>query len=92
MGLRSALRRVGPLGTALTLGQLAVLVHRHWQTIPAEHRDRLAELLRKSRGRPGNLSRTERQELRGLVRKLDLVGLLRNGAPTAAMLRRQLRD
>jgi hypothetical protein len=89
MGLRSALKRVGPLGTALTLGQLGLVAHRHWHAIPAEHRTRLVLLLRKSRGRPSNLSRSERGELRQLVRALELSGLLRSGAASALPFRRR---
>ncbi len=92
MGLRTTLKRIGPLGTALTLAQLSLLLHRHWLTIPAEQRSRLQELLRKSRGRPSRLTRAERGELRELVRNLDLARLLRTGAVDAAMFRRQLRS
>ncbi len=88
MGLRAGLKRIGPLGTALTLGQLGLVVHRHWHEIPAEQRTRLAHLLRKSRGRPSNLSRPERAELRQLVRALELSGLLRAGAASALPFRR----
>jgi hypothetical protein len=87
MTLRSTLKRVGPFGTALTLGQLAWTVRAHWLAIPSEHRDRLADLLRKSRGKPSNLSRSERRELRELVRRLNLTRLLRDGAMSATALR-----
>jgi hypothetical protein len=90
MGLRSALGRVGPLGTALTLGQLGLVVHRHWGTIPLEHRARLRELLRKSKGKPSNLSHAERHELRELVHRLELSRLARSGARGALGLRRRL--
>lgn len=92
MGLRQGLRRIGPLGTALTLGQLGLLLRRHWLTIPSEQRTRLAQLLRNSKGRPSNLSRFEREELREIVRQLELGRALRDGAMSAAMLRRQLRS
>jgi hypothetical protein len=86
MGLRGALRKLGPLGTALTVGQLALVLRQHWLTIPAEHRDRLADLLRKSKGNPSKLSGAERRELRELVRRLDLTRLMRDGARSAAAL------
>jgi hypothetical protein len=92
MRLRTSLKKIGPLGTALTLGQLALVLHRHWLTIPSEQRTRLADLLRASKGRPSNLSGSERRELRALVRQLDLARLLRNGALGAAMFRRQIRS
>ncbi len=87
MGLRTALRRIGPLGTALTVGQLGLVAHRHWHTIPAEQRRRLAQLLRKSRGKPSNLSRSERHELAKLVRALEVSRLLRSGAKSALGIR-----
>ena len=91
MRLLTPLKRIGPLGTALTLGQVAVVLRRHWRTIPAEKRERLAHLLRKSRGRLSNLTAEERGELRRLARQLDLAPLLRSGALDAAAIRRRLR-
>ena len=85
------MKRIGPLGTALTLGQLVVLLHRHWLTIPAAQRTRLQVLLRKSKGRTSNLSRSERRELRELAGQLDLGRLMRNGVMDAAIWRRQIR-
>lgn len=87
MSVGSTLKRIGPLGTALTLGQVAWTVRQHWVAIPVEHRSRLQELLRKSRGRPSNLSRSERRELRGLVKHLNLGRLAREGAMSASALR-----
>jgi len=85
------LRRIGPWGMALTLGQVAWTVREHWQSIPAERRDRLQVLLRKARGRRSNLTLAERAELRELVRALDLARLLRRGAMDAAAATRRLR-
>jgi hypothetical protein len=89
--LLTPLKRIGPLGTALTLGQVAMVLRRHWRTIPAEKRERLAHLLRKSKGRLSNLTSEERGELRRLARQLDLARLLRSGALDAAAIRRRLR-
>jgi hypothetical protein len=47
---------------------------------PAERR-RVTEILRKSRGRPGNVSAREREELRRLAGKLDLRRLGQDLAP-----------
>ena len=87
MRLLTPLKRIGPLGTALTLGQVAVVLRRHWRTIPAEKRERLAHLLRKSRGRLSNLTAEERGELRRLARQLDLAaccGPVRSTPPRSA--------
>ena len=87
LGIRY-LRRAGPLGAAMTLGQVAWIVHRHWRSIPPEQRDRLRELLREAKGNPMKLSPTERRELRELVRGLRLPRLVRDTALDAALLRR----
>ena len=47
---------------------------------PAERR-RVAEILRKSRGRPANVSARERDELRRLAGKIDLKRLAQDLAP-----------
>jgi hypothetical protein len=66
------------------------VVHRHWQSLPTEHRVRLRELVAKSKGRPANLSHSERHELRDLLRRLELARLARSGARGAIGLRRRI--
>jgi hypothetical protein len=90
MRLPGALR-IGPLGMALTVGQLAWAVREHWRSIPADRRDRLAVLLRQAKGNPLNLPDADRRELKQLVRELNLPRLLRRSAVDAALLRRRLR-
>ena len=51
--------------------QLAMTAHRHWQRLDAGERRRLAELLKKSQGRPDRLSAKERADVRALVAKLE---------------------
>jgi hypothetical protein len=51
--------------------QLAMTAHRHWQRLDAAERRRLAELLKKSQGRPDRLTTKERTEIRELVAKLE---------------------
>ena len=58
-----------------------VLISRRWRALSGKERQRLASLLRESRGSAGNLSRRQRLQLRKLVRKLDLKGLGRELAP-----------
>jgi hypothetical protein len=85
------LLRIGPLGTALTVGQVAWALRQHWQSSPTDRRDRLAQLLRQAKGNPSRLSASERREFRELVRELNLPRLLRRSAMDVALLRRRLR-
>ena len=82
------LGRLGPLGAAMTLGQLAWVLRNHWLALPVGDRDRLAALVRKAKGRPSNLTGSERDELRQLVRRLQLVRLFRRAAADIALARR----
>jgi len=70
---RQGVARVKVLPWAALLRTAAVLGKR-WAALTAKERGRLAGLVRASGGRPGNLSKRERKELRKLVRKLDLQG------------------
>jgi hypothetical protein len=58
-----------------TLLQGTVIVGRRWAALSAKERARLTELVRRSRGRIGNLSVRERMELRKLAHKLDIKGM-----------------
>jgi len=71
------LRRTVKAVPWMTLAQGTVIVGRRWAALSAKERARVAELVRKSRGRMGNLSVRERLELRKLVRKLDVRGMSR---------------
>jgi hypothetical protein len=87
----SLLRRVGPLGWALTAGQVALVLHEHWHTIPVERRRRLGEMARQAKGNPRNLSRLERAELRALLRDFNLARLARRTARVTALGTRRTR-
>jgi hypothetical protein len=89
--LGSAIRKIGPLGSAVIAFQLASTTRQHWQSIPSEDRERLQTLLRHSHGKPSNLSTAERRELRSLVHALQLPRLVRSGALNVAGVHRQLR-
>jgi hypothetical protein len=91
MLLGSAIRKIGPLGSAVIALQVVSTTRQHWQSLSSEDRARLQSLLRHSRGKPSNLSKAERRELRKLVRALQLPRLLRDSALNAAGIRRQLR-
>jgi hypothetical protein len=58
--------------------QAVVAVGRHWRELSEKDRARVSGIVRDSRGRLGNLSSKERDELRKLVRKMDLPGLGRD--------------
>jgi hypothetical protein len=81
---------MGRLTIVASLGQAAWATHRQWQALPAEHRSRVQALLRQSAGRPANLSGTERQELRKLIRELHLGEVLRNSVTRATRGGRRL--
>ena len=77
-------RRAVPWAVLL---ELMVVARDHWQKLTPGERAHLAALVRKSRARPGNLTASERREVRRLAAKLDLPTLGRNLAPVARRLR-----
>ena|SRR5436853_335712 len=68
-GARS-LRRL-PVARVLALAELAVLFREHLNKLEPHERRRLAELVRRGRGRPSSLSAKERRELSALVAKAE---------------------
>jgi hypothetical protein len=77
-------RRAIPWAVVL---ELMVIARDHWDKLTPGERAHLSALVRKSRGRPGNLTARERADLRRLAAKLDLPGLGRSVAPVARRLR-----
>jgi hypothetical protein len=77
-------RRAVPWAVLL---ELMVIARDHWGKLTPGERAHLSALVRKSRGRPGNLTARERADLRRLAAKLDLTGLGRSVAPVARRLR-----
>lgn len=71
----SKLKRTARAVPWAALLQGTVIVGRRWAALSAKERARLAELVRRSRGRIGNLSVRERMELRKLAHKLDVKGM-----------------
>ena len=61
--------------------ELAVTLRRHWQRLDPVDRMRLAELVRKSQGRPNRLTAAERADVRRLVAKLEPGEIARSVAP-----------
>lgn len=64
------LRRV-PVMQLLVIGEVAMLAHSHITRLGPRERRRLVVLLRDARGRPGNLSGRERNELEALIAKVE---------------------
>ena len=69
-----AVSRVKALPWAVLL-QVGLAIGNRWRGLSEKDRARLTRLLRDSRGRLGNLSAKDRNELRGIVRKLDIRGV-----------------
>lgn len=65
----------------LLLVEAAMAVREHWQRLTPAERARVTALVRKSGGRPGNLTPRERADLKRLARKMDPAGLGRRLAP-----------
>jgi hypothetical protein len=61
--------------------QLAITLRRQWQLLEPRDRARLAELVRKSQGRPNRLSASERADVRRLVAQLDPGTIARSVMP-----------
>lgn len=71
--------------------ELVMLAREHLDHLTSGEREHLIALLRKSRGRPGNLTAQERRDIRRLAGRLELVELGRRAMPVARRLR-PLRD
>jgi hypothetical protein len=69
----------------LLLGQAVTILRDHWASLSPADRNRLAYLVRQSKGRPINLTVRERAELKNIVQRVDLQSLGRSLAvPLAA--------
>lgn len=71
----------------LLLGQAAIILRDHWRTLPAADRDRLAQLLKASGGRPMHLTPQQRTELSNIVKRANIPALARDLTPLAATRR-----
>lgn len=69
--------------------QAGVMASEHWRSLSDRDRSRFLRLLRDARGRPGNLTSREREELRELIDKFDVPGLGRELLPLARGTRRR---
>jgi len=64
------LKRI-PIFKLLAIAEVAVLAHQHFKHLDAQERHRLLELIQTSRGRRGNLTAHEREELAQLTVKME---------------------
>ncbi len=68
--------------------QGGIVARERWHVLSEKERARVVRLVRDSRGRPGNLTGGERDELRRLVGKLDLSAAGRDLLPFVRGARR----
>ncbi len=73
----------------ILLFEAVMAVRRRWVDLPPADRARLAELARKSGGRPLRLTSHERREFRRIAMGLDLFGVARDLAPMGRRFRRR---
>ena len=76
-----------PIMWALLAAEAAMVLRRHWGSLHPHSRVRMRELVAKSKGRPGNLTRDERRELIDHVRQLDLRALAADIGDVASPVR-----
>ncbi len=74
------LTRVRTVPWAILL-ELGITVRDAWKKLTHGEREHLMSLVRKSQGRPGNLSARERDDIKRLVRKMEPAALGRSLAP-----------
>ena len=84
---RKAARRAVPIAWALVVAEALVATKRHLDDVPARTRRRLLELVKKSKGRPSNLTREEKRELTKLVGELRPFALGRTLVGVASPVR-----
>lgn len=81
------LTRVRAVPWAILL-ELGVTVRDAWMKLTPGERAHLLNLVKKSQGRPGNLSARERADIKRLVRKMEPAALGRSLAPLGRKVRK----
>jgi len=81
--------RFSPWARAIAVGEIALVAKRHLDRLDSGEGTELRQLLVKSKGRPKNLSSSERSRLFALVRKLEPGAFAKNAAMKAVPLRRR---
>ena len=72
----------------LIIAEVALTIKRHLDLLQPEEKRELQHLVRKSKGRPSNLSARERGRLGEIVGKVEPAELAKNAAVAAAPWRR----
>jgi hypothetical protein len=72
----------------MLLVDAALIMRTHWGRLDDRDRRELARIVKKSHGRPNNLTRNERSELTRIVRHLDLITAGRKLLPFHGGVRR----
>ncbi|HWH95032.1 MAG TPA: hypothetical protein VNT03_14315 [Baekduia sp.] len=75
----------------MLLLEAAMVMRTHWGHLDDHDRRELARIVRKSHGRPGNLTKNERSELARIMRRLDLITAGRKLMPFHGGVRRSRR-
>jgi hypothetical protein len=73
-----------PLMWAFAVAEALAATRRHFSSVDPKTRRRVVELAKKSKGRPSNLSKHEKQELMRLVGEMDLWSLSKELAAVAS--------
>lgn len=90
MRLMPALTRVRAMPWIMVF-ELAVTLRKHWKRLEPAERHELAELIRKSQGRPSRLDAGERTRVRRLVAKLEPGQIARSVVPIGRRAQRARR-
>ena len=75
-------------GRILLIAEVALTFKRHLDLLESKEKTELQQLVRKSKGRPSNLSARERDRLRALVAKIEPQQLAKATALTGAWRRK----
>jgi hypothetical protein len=73
----------------LILAEVALAIKRHLDLLDSDEKRDLQQIVRKSKGRPSNLSKRERQRLGELVSKLEPTDLAKEAGQAAIPWRRK---
>jgi hypothetical protein len=83
MGLIGTAGKWSVWGRIMVIAELALIAKRHLDKLGPGEAGELSGLLAKSKGRPGNLTATERSRIRELVMKLEPGAFAKSAAATS---------
>jgi hypothetical protein len=89
MSLLGTAGKLSPWARAIAIAEIAFVVKQHLDRLGPGEGTELRELLTKSKGRPGNLTKAERSRVYALVRKLEPGAFARSAATRAVPLRKR---